>query len=75
MADSNAIKLATQVQYLPGVGPARAERFARLGLQTAQQLLFFFPREYEFPAPDAAIDQIKDGVACSLVGNVEEVDF
>lgn len=75
MADSNAIKLATQVQYLPGVGPARAERFARLGLQTAQQLLFFFPREYEFPAPDAAIDQIKDGVACSLVGNVEEVDL
>ena len=75
MPESNAIKLATQVQYLPGIGPARAERLARLGVQTAQQLLFFFPREYEFPAPTCRIDQIQDGVACSLIGHVEDVDL
>lgn len=75
VTESNAIKLATQVQYLPGVGPARAERLARLGVQTAQQLLFFFPREYEFPAPNAGIEQIKDGVACSLIGHVEDIDL
>jgi len=73
--ESNAIKLATQVQYLPGIGPARAERLARLGVKTAQQLLFFFPREYEFPAPTCRIDQIQDGVACSLIGQVQDVDL
>ena len=75
MTESNAITLSTQVQYLQGVGPARAKRLEKLGIHTAQQLLFFFPRDYEFPAPSCSIDQIQDGVNCSLVGRVEDVDL
>ena len=75
MTESKAITLSTQVQYLQGVGPARAKRLEKLGIHTAQQLLFFFPRDYEFPAPSCSIDQIQDGVNCSLVGRVEDVDL
>lgn len=75
MPESNAIKLATQVQFLQGVGPARAERLSKLGISTAQQLLFLFPRDYEFPAPYREIDEIQDGISCSLIGRVEEVDL
>ncbi len=39
--------LATPVQYLKGVGPARAELLDRLGLHALRDLLFFFPRDYQ----------------------------
>jgi ATP-dependent DNA helicase RecG len=33
------------VQYLKGVGPNRAEVLAELGILTAGDLLFYFPRD------------------------------
>ena len=39
--------LATPVQFLKGVGPARAELLDRLGLHTVRDVLFFFPRDYQ----------------------------
>ncbi len=75
MTDSDSIKPATQMQYLPGVGPSRALSMEKLGIQTAQQLLFFFPRDYEFPAPPLPIEQIQDGEACSLIGQVSDVEL
>ena len=39
--------LATPVQFLKGVGPARAELLERLGLHTVRDVLFFFPRDYQ----------------------------
>lgn len=38
--------LDSPVQYLKGVGPARARQLARLGLNTIRDLLYFFPRDY-----------------------------
>lgn len=40
-----AIELDSEVQYLKGVGPARADDFARLGVNTVRDLLFTFPRD------------------------------
>jgi len=37
--------LADSVQFLKGVGPARAADFARLGIQPVRDLLFTFPRD------------------------------
>lgn len=37
--------LKTPVQYVPGVGPRRAELLARLGLRTVEDLLWYLPRE------------------------------
>lgn len=42
-----AYQLTDSVQTLPGIGPARAKRLEKLGLTTARDLLFWFPRNYE----------------------------
>ena len=38
--------LDTAIQYLKGVGPALAKKFQKLGLATAGDLLYYFPRSY-----------------------------
>jgi len=35
------------IRYLKGVGEKRAEGFKKLGIDTAEKLLYFFPRDYE----------------------------
>jgi ATP-dependent DNA helicase RecG len=37
----------TPVQYVKGVGPARAEMLGRLGIKTLEDILFYFPWRYE----------------------------
>ncbi len=37
----------TSIQYLKGVGPVKAELFGRLGIETLDDLLFYFPRKWE----------------------------
>jgi len=39
--------LCCPVRYLKGIGPKRAEELARLGINTLEDLLYFFPRRYE----------------------------
>jgi ATP-dependent DNA helicase RecG len=39
--------LATQLQYLKGVGPERAKLLARKGLATVEDALFFLPIRHE----------------------------
>ncbi len=73
--EKSSLTLATPIQYLPGMGPARADRLFRLGLRTAQDLLFLFPRDYEQPAPPAAVDDLREGVAASLVGTITDAEL
>ena len=41
-----------EITYLKGVGPKRAELYAKLGITTAEQLLRLFPRDYiDFTSP------------------------
>lgn len=40
------LQLDTSVAYLKGVGPRRAECFAKLHVETVEDLLFHFPRQY-----------------------------
>lgn len=41
-----------EITYLKGVGPKRAELYAKLGITTAEQLLRLFPRDYiDFTRP------------------------
>ena len=39
--------LTLSIRFLRGVGEKRAQAFARLGIFTVEDLLFFFPRRYE----------------------------
>lgn len=72
---STQTTLATPAQFLPGVGTIRAALLAKIGLRTAGDLLFCFPRDYEFPAPPARVDQLKEGQAASLVGSVIDAEI
>ncbi len=67
--------LLTPLQYLPGMGPVRAQRFGRLGLRTAQDVIFLFPRDYEYPAPSAKVDSLQEGQPAALVGRVVDAEF
>ncbi|MDD4889693.1 MAG: hypothetical protein PHU85_07155, partial [Phycisphaerae bacterium] len=59
------LKLSDPVQFLKGVGPARAAVFAELGIRTVGELLFYFPRDLShLPGrmPVAQAIKQKDGV-------------
>ncbi len=67
-------RLATPVQYLHGVGPQRSELLEHLGLFTARDVLFYFPRDYQDLADLAQLDQLVDNKLVRLRGRVVEVD-
>ena len=75
MKSQNKLSLSMPVQYLKGVGPAKANAFAQLGVETVGDLLEYFPRDWIF-APDAVkIGQIKPNVNVTIMGLVESTDF
>lgn len=67
--------LGTSAQFLPRVGPSNAAKLKRIGLKTAGDLLFCFPRNYELPAPPSRVDQLKEGQSASLVGVVTDAEI
>ncbi len=67
--------LATPVQFLRGVGPARAELLQRLGLFTLSDVLFHFPRDYEDLTDRREIADLEEGKLQTIVGVVEEFEL
>src|SRR5208282_6628386 len=72
---SPAELLATPVQFLKGVGPQRAEILQRLDLQTARDLLFFFPRSYQDMTDLRDVHQLEEDKLQSVCGVVEEMEL
>ena len=72
---SRAIELTTPVQFIKGCGAERAELLARLGIATARDLLFFFPRDYQDLTDLRGVDQLEEGPLVSVLGTVEEIDL
>ena len=67
--------LATPVQFLKGVGPVRAELLERLGLHTARDVLFFFPRDYQDLSDERNVEELEEGKLQSVRGVVEDIDL
>jgi len=63
------------VQYLKGVGPARAEAFAQLGVHTVGDLLEYFPRDWNFAPEPLKINQMRPGQTAAVIGLVESTDY
>jgi len=68
-------RLATPVQYLRGVGPARVEQLAKLGLHRASDVLFGFPRDYQDLTEIRTIAQLEPNRELTIRGAVEEVEL
>ena len=62
--------LDTQVMYLQGVGPARADSLRRLGIFTVRDLIHHIPHRYEDASTIARISQLRVGDAATIVGRV-----
>ena len=67
--------ISMPVQFLKGVGPARAGVFAQLGVETVGDLLEYFPRDWEFAPEPMKINQAKPDRAVTIVGLVESIDW
>ena len=63
------------VQFLKGVGPARAETFARLGVNTVGDLLEYFPRDWVFASRTIKINQMKQDSSVTIIALVESTDY
>ena len=58
------------IQFIKGVGPARAELLKHLGIFTVEDMLHFFPRRYEDRSRLVTIDQLKIGECQTVSGEV-----
>ena len=69
------LEWSTPIRFVPGVGFERWEMFQRLGVRTAGQALFLFPRSYEQPAIETAVPAMREGEPASLIGHITEVEI
>jgi len=63
----------SSVQYIKGVGPARARLLAKVGVHTVEDLLFLFPRRYEDYSATKNIADLDDGESATVVATVVSV--
>ena len=82
MNQSQTGTAATPVEAMPitalkGVGPRMAEKLAKLGIRSVQDLLFHLPLRYEDRTRVTPIGALRPGHAAVIVGTVEltEVKF
>ncbi len=69
------LTLSTDIQFVTGVGRERAGRMRHLGIATAGQALFFFPRDYEYPSELISIGELREGRPASLEGHITELEL
>ncbi len=71
----SAQRLLTPLRHVRGIGWSRAELLARLRLQRVQDVLFFFPRDYEqLPAP-AAVKSLEAKTPGTVIGEIDELEL
>lgn len=68
-------KLSMPVQFLKGVGPARAKTFSQLGVETVGDLLEYFPRDWNFVPEPIKISQIRLSERVAIIGMIESIDY
>lgn len=62
--------LKKPLQYLKGVGEARAVLFQRLGIYTVEDAISHFPRDYEDRSRLKKLIELQDGEQCSFEGMI-----
>lgn len=65
--------LNLDIQYVKGVGPKRAKLLKKLGINTVEDLLFYFPKDYENRSDILKIDDLKVGEKQTFRGYIAGV--
>lgn len=68
------LKLTQPAQFIKGVGPHRAALLEKLGLRTAADILFFFPRTYQDFTELHEIRNLAHDQLANIVGVVDDID-
>lgn len=68
MNENSALLLKKPVQYLKGVGDAKASLFQRLGIFTVGDVITHYPRDYEDRSRLKKLAELQDGEQCSFEG-------
>ncbi len=63
----------TDVTYIKGVGPKVAYNFNKLGIYTAQDLIFYLPRKHIDYSSRTLIKNLKEGMSTTIFGYVKSV--
>ena len=66
------VTLRTPVTDFPGIGPARAKKLEKLGIRTAEDLLRYFPRDYEDRRKSVSIARAPEGEPVCIRAMVAE---
>ncbi|HXE57269.1 MAG TPA: ATP-dependent DNA helicase RecG [Gemmatimonadales bacterium] len=64
------LRLDTPVKFLKGIGERRAEALARLGVHTAQDLLWHLPHRYIDASTVTPLGQVRVGQEAACIGRV-----
>ena len=64
-------ELEQPVMALQGIGERRAEAFARLGVKTKADLLYFLPRRHDDYRQERYIARLEAGMQVTVVGSVQ----
>ncbi|HSC59290.1 MAG TPA: ATP-dependent DNA helicase RecG [Gemmatimonadales bacterium] len=64
------LRLDTPIKFLKGIGERRAELFGRLGVESAQDLLWHLPHRYLDASDLTPLAAARVGMECSCVGRV-----
>lgn len=63
--------LNTSIKYIKGVGQKRAEALSTAGIDTVNDLLYYYPRRYLDRTTVKSIRDVKKGDQATMVGTVE----
>ena len=69
------LSLSMPVHYLKGVGPARAETFGKMGVETVGDLLEYYPRDWNFVPEPTKIGRMRPNETVTVIGMIESTDY
>lgn len=70
---ANHLSLDTEVRFVRGVGPVRAEAFAAVGVRTVGDLIEHFPFRHALRPKSLPIGELELGAVSTIVGEISRV--
>jgi ATP-dependent DNA helicase RecG len=73
-AGPSAFGLDADVTRLPSVGPAQAQKLAKLGVRSIRDLLYLLPRRYEDYSQLRTIDRLRYGEQVTIIATAWKIE-
>ncbi|MCK5332250.1 ATP-dependent DNA helicase RecG [Candidatus Parcubacteria bacterium] len=67
------LTLESKIEELPAVGPAYVRKLQKVGIETARDLLFYFPFRYDDFSDVKKISEVELGNVVSVVGKIVDI--